>query len=623
MRRAGASAAHRPSALRAAGVVLVVAGVAALLAQFPVNATALGAGLLLAAALVAWRPLWLWAVLPAALPLLDWAPWTGWLFLDEYDALLALLLAVAWWRTPTMPAAARDGPLRWALLAVGASLLLSSVRALQPWPALDANAFASLTSPFNALRVVRGAVWGFLLLALAQRQQAAGWAVSRHFGAGMVLGLLGTVAFILDERIRFSHLLDFSDSYRVSGPFSAMHTGGAYVECFLIITLPFLLARLWPPVAAWRLVAGSALLVGALYSVMVTFSRGGYAALLLSLALSMVLAWRLRRNRKASTVVAAALALLTAAVTTPVLLGSFAQSRLAAVDSDLRTRQGHWAHVLHMVGGGLPAWAVGMGVGRFPALDLLNSGPEHRSASYRLVQAAGSQFLRLGTGQALYIEQSVQVQPEQAYQLRVRLRAAAPGATLVISLCEKWLLTSATCVSTAVAAHPAGPDWIEVSQTLRSGAVGAALPGRPVRLSFNAGGGAGAGAVDLASIQLSSARGKALLQNSQFDRGMDHWFFTADQHLAWHTKSMPLGIFFDQGLFGLASLGALLALALARAGRAAWAGTRDAAPLVAALVGFSTVGLVDTLIDAPRFLMIWLLLCGLAASQRPPPDARG
>ena len=57
---------------------------------------------LLAAALVwaMWRPVDLWFVLPALLPVASFAPWTGWWLVDESDLLvLALGLGlIASWR---------------------------------------------------------------------------------------------------------------------------------------------------------------------------------------------------------------------------------------------------------------------------------------------------------------------------------------------------------------------------------------------------------------------------------------------------------------------------------------------------------------------------------------------
>lgn len=600
-----------PLWLRAGTVAAVVALVVVFLVYQPVAPVALAAGLLLAALAVAHRPLRLWVIVPAALPVLDLAPWTGRLFVDEFDALLALLLALAWFRTPATPAAPIDRPLRLIMLAVAASLLLSIGRALIPWPAMDANAFSNLTSPFNALRLGRGAVWGLLLWQLARRQHAAGDDVTSALSQGMVVGLMATVIFIVGERLSFSHWLDVADGYRVAGPFSAMNIGGAYVECLLVTALPFLIVRRWPPAPAWRLVAGAALLIGALYAVMVTFSRSGYAALVIGLGLSVALTLSGRGSGNTRIAVGLLLALTTAGVTLPILLGSYAQSRLATVDRDLVTRQQHWRHALSMIDPDLLSQLLGMGLGRFAALDLLRSSAEQRSASYRLVDGDGPRYLQLGTGRALYIEQMVSVRPGQPYQLQVRARASAPGAALSIGLCEKWLVASANCVHAAMGQRLPASGWTELTETLHSGAIGAALPGRPVVLSFQA---TGKATIDVQSVQLSDSDGKPLLRNSQFAQGMDHWFFSSDHHLAWHTKSLPLAVYFDQGLLGLLSMGSLLLLGLVRAGRSAWQGISATVPLLAALAAFNVVGLVDSLIDVPRFLMLWVLLCLWAAS---------
>ena len=601
-------------------LVAVSAAVAWTVLRFPTQPAALGLGLLAAAALVAWRPLLLWWLVPAALPVLDLAPWSGRLFLDEFDLLLALLIAVAWWRGPSSgagPGAGRDRLLQAALGLVGLSYALSTLRALLPWPGVSADALANLQGPFNALLVARGAGWALLLWALARRQRAAGGDVAAAFGRGMVLGLLGAVLCVVAERFSFTQWWQVSDGYRVAGPFSAMHTGGAYVEAFLVSTLPFLVARLWPPVPAGRLVAGGALLVAAMYAVMVTFSRGGYVAFALSLTLQVVLTARQRGGRPAAVLGGLALAALATAVALPVLMGPFAQSRLASVDRDRTTREAHWAHTLAMIDRDPATLLLGMGVGQFPAINLLRSPPAQRSASYRLLDEAGQRFLRLGTGHAVYIEQFVDTLPGQTYWLQLRLRASAPGAVLGISLCEKWLVASAACSTTSIKVGAGSGDWLTLAQPLASGTVGANQPGpdRPVMLSFHI---AGAAPVDLASIQLSTAAGQPLLRNPAFADGMDHWFFTADHHLAWHIKSMPLAVWFDQGALGLLALSALLALGLARAGRGAWRGQPGAAALLAALAAFATVGVVDTLIDTPRFVMLWLLICCFAADTGRP-----
>lgn len=599
--------------LRVCLVACASVAVAAMLWHYPVAPWALASGLLAAALLVAWRPLMLWWLVPAALPVLDLAPWSGRLFFDEFDALMGLLLAVAWWRSPPAPRDMPDRLLQVALLAVALSYAVSIARALLPWPGIGPDTFANLLGPFNALRVARGAGWALLLWALARRQQAAGLDVREAFGHGLVLGLLGTVLFVLWERATFTQWNDFSDGYRVAGPFSAMHTGGAYVEAFLVCTLPFLLARLLPPAPRWRMAAGAMLLAASVYAVMVTFSRGGYAALALGLTLTMVLAARQHGQRATRLAIGVSLVALAASVATPVVLGSFAQSRLATVERDLVTRDAHWGQSLQMMGNDTATWLLGVGVGRFPAVNLLNSAPDARSASYRLTRESGQHFVRLGSGRALYLEQFVAVSTNERYRLQLRVRTMTPGASLSVMVCEKWLISSAACARALTPPTGAPGEWMTVDQWFASGAVGAAHSelSRPIKLSISL---TGAGSVDLASIQLMAPDGRALVKNGDFADGMDHWFFTSDHHLAWHTKMLPLAVLFDQGLLGLLAMGGLFGLSLARAGTAAWRGDAIAAPWLAGLVSLTAVGAIDTLIDAPRFLMLWLLLCCFAAN---------
>ncbi|PQJ96049.1 hypothetical protein [Chromatium okenii] len=59
---------------------------------------------------------------------------------------------------------------------------------------------------------------------------------------GLVLGLLLAGLSIIWERLMFTGPFDFSQSYRATGLFSAMHLGGASIDGFLALTLPFIAA---------------------------------------------------------------------------------------------------------------------------------------------------------------------------------------------------------------------------------------------------------------------------------------------------------------------------------------------------------------------------------------------
>jgi hypothetical protein len=83
--------------------------------------------------------------------------------------------------------------------------------------------------------------------------------------------------------------------------------------------------------------------------------------------------------------------------------------------------------------------------------------------------------------------------------------------------------------------------------------------------------------------------------------------------LQWHAKSLPVAVLFDQGWFGLLTLSIFSILVIKRAAGRAWRGDLSAAAALASISSFLVVGLFDTLIDGPRFLLLLLLLgwfCG-------------
>ena len=114
--------------------------------------------------------------------------------------------------------------------------------------------------------------------------------------------------------------------------------------------------------------------------------------------------------------------------------------------------------------------------------------------------------------------------------------------------------------------------------------------------------------IDISNVRLETGQGTNLLFNGDFSKELDHWFFSADSHLQWHAKSLPVAVLFDQGWFGLIALCMFSILAIKRAAGRAWRGDLHAAAALAAFSGFLVVGLFDTLIDAPRFLFLFLLL---------------
>ena len=239
--------------------------------------------------LLCWRPAcWLFCV-PALLPVLDLAPWTGWFFLEEIDVLLLLTVACGYWRLggAARPAAARLSPAaRACLLLCSLAWLAALLRGVLPLAPLGLNAWDNYLSPYNSLRLGKAWVWSMLLLPLLLHD-ADPPALRRYALPGMLAGLAMVSLFALWERAVFPGLLNLSSDYRITAPFSAMHTGGAALDGYLALSWPF--AALWLAHARsrWQAALALLLLALALHAALTTFSRGLYAALAAAMLLAL------------------------------------------------------------------------------------------------------------------------------------------------------------------------------------------------------------------------------------------------------------------------------------------------------------------------------------------------
>ncbi len=628
-------AAMANTGLRAIPAVAALLVVAALVQAwtFPAWPLAL-TGLIAAAALaVAWRPAWVLLLLPAAMPVLDWAPLSGRLLWDEFDLLQLAVLAIVWLRTAGQPRSAA-APLSLALKLVLAlwwlSLGLSLAIGGMPWPWPDADSQLSLHQPYNALRIAKGALWaGALILTMRRLPESAG-RQQRLLGAGLCLGLALALAVVVWERWAFAGLLDFAADYRVTGPFSAMHTGGATIECFLAMAAGVALAALLQARRLWPRLGLMALLALASYAVAVTYSRGGYAAL--ALASLTVLGLHALGQRPQRSALAWSLGLLLmAASAAPVLWGSFAQQRLGRSGQDLEVRQAHW-HDAMAIRGDPSVWTsvVGAGLGRYPTLHYWQSAETEHAGMFSRVQDLGvaapapPTWLRLGAGTAVYIEQLVDVRPGQPLQLSLELRSP-PGARLGVALCEKWMLSSAQCATvtplpdgrsgapaSSASSAPAAAHWRKQHWRLDTQDWVVPPAPRPVKLAlFHAD---GAGAIEVSQVRLQDADGQPLLRNGDFAQGFDHWYFSTDIDPPWHIHNWPLTVLLEQGWLGVLAWSAMFIAALHGAVTRARRGDGHAAGMAGALLAFLGCALLNTLTDTPRLLWLLAMLLWLAAA---------
>ncbi|MDL2353687.1 MAG: hypothetical protein QFF03_02695 [Pseudomonadota bacterium] len=290
----------RPAVAKCAAALLL-AGLAGAAALYPLDKALLAVSLCAYCALLWWRPhAWLIAV-PALLPVLDLAPWTGWYYLDELDLLLLATCAVGYARIGADDRPAALPPLfAWSLGLVVAAWLIAAWIGATPIAPLDANAFASYSSRYNSVRTAKGLAWALLLLPLLQRGAGPALAsLRRLFVPGMLLGLAGAAIAVMTERALFPGLSNFASDYRPTGMFSAMHTGGAALDAYLALSFPFVAAWLVGPRTRIELAAGLLLLLLGSYAGLALFSRDIYVAYGMSGAIvgALLLARRARHGR--------------------------------------------------------------------------------------------------------------------------------------------------------------------------------------------------------------------------------------------------------------------------------------------------------------------------------------
>lgn len=588
---------------RIAGLVLLAAAVFSL-AGFPDWRIALAAGCATYVAVLGFRPqAWL-VLVPAALPVLDLAPWSGRFFWDEFDLLMLMTLAVGLWQGQFRASAWNVGKLRVLLalyvLVAGVSLL----KGLLPLQAIDVNAFSAYWSHYNSLRLAKGVLWGLVFYGLYRALPDREAAFARLAG-GMALGVFGVSVWALWEQMQFAGAATTAD-YRVTGSFSSMHTGGGHFEAYLVMALPFVWGLFFASRNVFvRGVAAVVFLFGA-YALFSTVARGGAIALGIALVVLVAGTWRAlgRQARHHGRIAApAVLGVLTVAVMIAGVSGVFWQQRIAQTVDDADVRMRHWTGVLDMRDAGALTALFGQGLGSLPASSLASHLPD-QAASYRYADDNGNRYLALNSADTLYMAQRVAPRPAQTLTLQLAARAPAGKAGLEASLCEKNLFNSRTCQWLKLDVKPGTQTWQTFSQTFFSGDVGAgnAFTRRPVQVSlYNPVPGT---VIEVDAIRLLDGDGDNLVKNGDFSAGGDFWFFKSGDHLFWHAKNLWVHLLFEQGWLGVLLFSLIMCLALVRLARPTSDGALEPTVWLAALCALGTVGVVDSLVDAPRLALL-------------------
>lgn len=248
--------------------------------HYPFKATCLFPILLLYVSLMFWHhQLWLFA-LPALIPVLDLAPWTGWFSVEEIDLLLLISAAFGYWHLGSDKRHARLSGFAVACISLlSLAYLIGTYRGITPLALFDGNELNNYLSSWNSLRV--GKSWFWMLLFLPLLTRALGPNLINLGGRlipGMLAGLALVSAAVIVERMTFPGFFNFSSDYRITAPFSAMHTGGAALDGFLSLSFPLVAAQLLKRQFNVNMFSALVLLALAGYAGLTTFSRGLYFA---------------------------------------------------------------------------------------------------------------------------------------------------------------------------------------------------------------------------------------------------------------------------------------------------------------------------------------------------------
>jgi VanZ family protein len=602
--------------------------IATALFDYPMAAVWLGLFLIgYTALLVCFPYAWL-IVIPALLPIMDFTPWTGRFFFDEFDLLILTTLAFYYWQKPkwrTRSLLSKPA----ILLLAGFSLLyaVSLCKGLLPLPELNANAFNNYYSNYNSLRVGKGFIWSLLLLPLLQLTVRRYRYTPHYFAYGVLLGLTGVAVFAVIERLVFASLFDFSSDYRINALFSTMHAGGGHIESYLMLSLPFItLLFVNSAYGLTSSLSGITLFIVGLYTLLVTFSRGGYIGFIIGFAvllLALLVCFRKQWHVTKKSLLILPLLVISLVMALPVLRGGMIQHRFSAIDQDRDSRTYHWHDALSMRDDDVATTLFGMGLGSYPrAFFWLNTENTH-PAAYEIGNENGNNYLRLRGGDMLFMGQYLTIEPHTPYRLVLDIRGETDKMGLSTSLCEKSVQYSLRCSTVVTPTSKRG--WEHVEQVINSNDVGERVAGgllkRPIQLTFYNGNGAGK-LLDVDNVQLLDTTGTNVLANGDFTQGSDFWFFAAEKHNPWHIFNFWVHLLFDQGWSGVSAFFLLFANAIYTLCRRLPSQNVFAAILLSSFSGFMVVGFVDSPFDAPRLTLLFFLLLFFALMRTPRAWAR-
>ena len=419
--------------------------------------------------LLYYRPSWWLIVVAAAIPIMDFYPLSGRFFMTEFDFIILLTLAVKYGSGHVSYRFLQKDVL-WALLLGGLALIyfLSTLRVLWPLPDMGPNSFNSYYSVFNALRIIKGFFWAFLLIPVLEYELRKDVLSFIRLSYGMIIGLTIACLVVVLERGLFTGLFNFSsNAYRVTGSFASMHTGGSHIDSYLVTMLPFIAIPFLLKNKISNFIFYGGLLLLVLYTIFVTYSRGPYfIAAGVGILLVSGLVVSSHRKVKKRFIIPMSLGLVSLAgawIALPMFYETILSNRLENFDKGQQTRLSHWTSTLQDTNVKLADLLFGLGPGSFPRnLYITKTVNAKNIAVHNLVSEGDNTFLSMYSGDNIYTSQFITLNPNEKYRLRFKVRSSGERAGVVLPLCERWITDSFRCDWIGLSIKVPPGEWVEV-----------------------------------------------------------------------------------------------------------------------------------------------------------------
>lgn len=597
-----------------------------LLLDFPIARSWITIGLSIYLILLRYFPSSWLIVLPALLPVLDLTPWSGRIFMGEFDLLVLVTCAAGFFRKDRWFRSIEFTPGTWLIiLLLIVWHIYTTLIGLLPLQPIDGNSFTSYYSSYNSLRVAKGFFLALILLPLIGQAIDRGDPVAKLFSIGMIVGLSTGLSVIIWERALFPGIFDFDKSYRATGFFSSMAMGGAPIDAHLVISIPFTMFFFLVCERKVSKLFGLLLLALGLHGLAITYSRSDYIAVSLA-ATTALIAWRYVKNISSvatdpawKKLILSLVALFTF-IFLPVFSGQYLEERFSSTIDDYRKRIDHWAGSVEMMDKNWETLLFGMGKGVFPR-TYLSTRPEGQIISTALhLSENNNSFVRFGksdTNGNLFLRQRIKLAESGPYLLSINLRPRTEKkARLLIEICERIIFQSfQDCLWLGINTHADSTKWTNYIRSLSINGLGEKYwyGTRPIEVSLlNRGLQEG---IDIDEVQIIAPTGERLLHNSSFESQMDHWFISSGEHYIWHIDNVWFHSFFEGGWIGLSVFTVFCIVILIHLQQRLKATDVFAIWMLSSYVGLLVVGFFDSLFDEPRigllfFLASWITLSG-------------